>query len=226
MRSGRLVGWCREVLGLTGVAGGPGRALRRRGLVRLRGPAAVPAGAPLLSLSLGAGVSLATGGAGAAAAAAASGVGGVTIYASIDEPAGITAGPDGTLWFTNEGNNTIGRITTAVTPEIARFTPGLGRGRDHGDRHRPEPVGRHRGRVRPDCGRHRVRHRHPDRHRGSLRRRHPPNAAAGRITVSTPAGTATSPASFTVTAPAPANPARRSLIISCWTAWPRLPGSL
>ena len=28
-------------------------------------------------------------------------------------PAGITAGPDGALWFTNFGNNSVGRITTA-----------------------------------------------------------------------------------------------------------------
>ena len=31
----------------------------------------------------------------------------------IDDPDGITAGPDGALWFTNDGNNSIGRITTA-----------------------------------------------------------------------------------------------------------------
>src|ERR1017187_5657992 len=31
---------------------------------------------------------------------------------SIDEPLGIAAGPDGALWFTNQANNSIGRITT------------------------------------------------------------------------------------------------------------------
>jgi hypothetical protein len=31
----------------------------------------------------------------------------------ISGPEGITAGPDGALWFTNAGNNTIGRITTS-----------------------------------------------------------------------------------------------------------------
>ena len=38
----------------------------------------------------------------------------VTNYAgpAIDNPQGITAGPDGALWFTNEANNSIGRITT------------------------------------------------------------------------------------------------------------------
>ncbi len=34
---------------------------------------------------------------------------------SIDEPDGITAGPDGALWFTNSGNDSIGRITTGGT---------------------------------------------------------------------------------------------------------------
>ena len=32
---------------------------------------------------------------------------------SIDVPDGITSGPDGALWFTNEGNNSVGRITTS-----------------------------------------------------------------------------------------------------------------
>ena len=32
---------------------------------------------------------------------------------SISGPSGIAAGPDGALWFTNYGNNSIGRITTA-----------------------------------------------------------------------------------------------------------------
>ena len=31
----------------------------------------------------------------------------------ISGPAGIAAGPDGALWFTNYSNNSIGRITTA-----------------------------------------------------------------------------------------------------------------
>ena len=34
-------------------------------------------------------------------------------YLGNDAPYGITAGPDGALWFTNAGNNSIGRITTA-----------------------------------------------------------------------------------------------------------------
>ena len=121
MRFGRLVWWRREVLGLAG--GGPGRGLRRRGLARrLRGPVAVLAGVPLLSVSLVAGVSLEAGGAGVAEAASASGAGRVTIYAGLSAPAGITAGPDGNLWFTNNGNNTIGRITTTGTVTIYHRT--------------------------------------------------------------------------------------------------------
>jgi hypothetical protein len=57
MGSGR-VWWRREALGLAGRVSGP--ALRRRSLLRpLRGPVAVLAGVPLLSLGLVAGVSLA-----------------------------------------------------------------------------------------------------------------------------------------------------------------------
>jgi streptogramin lyase len=39
---------------------------------------------------------------------------------------GITAGPDGALWFANLFNESIGRITTAVTPEISGFAPASG----------------------------------------------------------------------------------------------------
>jgi hypothetical protein len=39
-------------------------------------------------------------------------------------PSGLTAGPDGALWFT--GNNLIGRISTTVTPHISSFTPASG----------------------------------------------------------------------------------------------------
>jgi len=58
--------------------------------------------------------------------------------AGIAAPAGITVGPDSALWFTNTGNNSIGRITTAgVVANFLRF------------RHR-EPE-RDRGRARR-CG--------------------------------------------------------------------------
>src|SRR5690349_15735897 len=38
----------------------------------------------------------------------------------INRPQGITAGPDGALWFTNQGNNSIGRITTGGN--VTKFT--------------------------------------------------------------------------------------------------------
>jgi virginiamycin B lyase len=49
-----------------------------------------------------------------------SSTGKVTVYtnAGIDQPAGITVGPDGALWFTNYAGNSIGRITTAGTVTI------------------------------------------------------------------------------------------------------------
>ncbi len=42
----------------------------------------------------------------------------------IDDPDGITAGPDGALWFTNLRNNSIGRISTAGV--VTNYTgPGI-----------------------------------------------------------------------------------------------------
>ena len=45
---------------------------------------------------------------------------------TIDGPIWIAAGSDGALWFSNQTNSSIGRITTSVTPEIKSFTPGSG----------------------------------------------------------------------------------------------------
>ena len=42
------------------------------------------------------------------------------------KPEGIAAGPDGALWFTNYGNNSIGRITTKATPHISGHSPRSG----------------------------------------------------------------------------------------------------
>ncbi|HEV3289243.1 MAG TPA: IPT/TIG domain-containing protein, partial [Streptosporangiaceae bacterium] len=55
----------------------------------------------------------------------------ITAYMSptISYPLSIAAGPDGALWFTNfsDTNGTsIGRITTTVTPGISSFTPASG----------------------------------------------------------------------------------------------------
>ena len=44
---------------------------------------------------------------------AAAAVGQITTYPGISAPFGITAGPDGALWFTNRNNSSIGRITTS-----------------------------------------------------------------------------------------------------------------
>ena len=96
--------WRRQVsVNPATVVGGPEPTMRRRLLHRLAGPIAVLVGVPVLTLSLAAGV------------AHASGAGKVTHFtgSAINEPQGIAAGPDGALWFTNAGNNTIGRITAA-----------------------------------------------------------------------------------------------------------------
>jgi virginiamycin B lyase len=51
-------------------------------------------------------------------------VGTAGIGSSIDDPDAITIGPDGALWFTSTGNNTIGRIT--ATRRAASYTgPGI-----------------------------------------------------------------------------------------------------
>ncbi|MHB8463364.1 MAG: virginiamycin B lyase family protein [Acidimicrobiales bacterium] len=39
----------------------------------------------------------------------------ITMFSGASHPVGIAAGADGALWFTNSGNNTIGRITTSGT---------------------------------------------------------------------------------------------------------------
>ena len=53
----------------------------------------------------------------------------VTRY-GISQPTGIALGPDGTLWFTNKGNNSIGRIDPS-TRTVTNYT---GTGIDHPDR--------------------------------------------------------------------------------------------
>jgi streptogramin lyase len=103
---------------LTWITSGAGRIARRLRFDRrwLRA-CAVMAGLALLSSSLPASaqpVGL------AADVANASGAGTVRIYQGIGSPEGITAGPDGALWFTNYGNNSIERITT--TGKITIYT--------------------------------------------------------------------------------------------------------
>jgi hypothetical protein len=52
----------------------------------------------------------------------------MTWYKILDyhEPHAITAAPDGALWFTITYGNMIGRITTAVTPQITDRSPESG----------------------------------------------------------------------------------------------------
>ena len=47
------------------------------------------------------------------------------------QPAGITAGPDGNLWFTEENGNRIGRITPGGGDHGVRSSRGNSAGRDH-----------------------------------------------------------------------------------------------
>src|SRR4051812_21153438 len=52
------------------------------------------------------------GGLGAASATAATPVPGrVSLYTAINNPRGIVKGPDGALWYTNFGTNSIGRLS-------------------------------------------------------------------------------------------------------------------
>ena len=119
----------------------------------------------------------------------------------IDDPLGISAGPDGALWFTNYGNNSIGRITTtgvvtnftgAGIDEPAASPPGLtgpcgsptrqqlhrpdhhGRGghQQHRRRHRRSRRDRRRARRGPVVHQQRQQLDRPDHHRRGGHRLH------------------------------------------------------
>ena len=112
---------------------------------------------------------------------------------SIDFPIGIAAGPDGALWFTNEGTDAIDRITTTVTPKITKFGPASG------------PAGitvtitglnlSGATAVSFDGTPAPVASDSPTQIQTVV----PSGARTGHVTVTTPAGTATSTATFTVT---------------------------
>jgi virginiamycin B lyase len=135
-----------------------GRLAWWRRAPRLSGAVAVLVGVPLLTLGLAAGAaSAAASGAGSVTiypgigdpvsitagpdgalwfADSNSSIGRITTTGTvrlfhgpgIDEPEGIAAGADGALWFSNLEGNSIGRITTAVTPAISGFTPATAAG--------------------------------------------------------------------------------------------------
>src|ERR1039458_7774436 len=110
--AGGVVMWLCMKAGRTKVGAGADTTIRHRPLIRrVAVLTAVLMGVPVLTLGLTSG------------SAAASGAGHVRIYADIGGPAGIVAGPDGALWFTNNGNNSIGRITT--TGKVNNYT-GMG----------------------------------------------------------------------------------------------------
>jgi streptogramin lyase len=105
----------------------------------------------------------------------------------------ITAGPDGALWFTSQTGSEIGRITTAVTPAISGFTPSSGAagtavtitGQNLSGATKVAFGGTPATIVSDTAN--------------QVVADVPSGAATGRITVTTPVGTATSSASFTVT---------------------------
>ena len=122
----------------------------------------------------------------------------VTHYtrARIAGPSAITAGPDGALWFTNFGDTNghwIGRITTTVTPGISGFTPASGKagttvtiaGQNLSGATKVA-FNQTKASIVSDTA-------------TKIVTKVPAGATTGRISVTTPAGTATSSATFTVT---------------------------
>jgi hypothetical protein len=122
----------------------------------------------------------------------------ITSYTSahVGGPEGITAGPDGALWFTNLGDlngTSIGRITTTVTPAVGHFTPASGApgttvtipGQNLSGATKVAFNGTTATIVSDTAA--------------EIVTKVPAGATTGHISVTTPAGTATSSATFTVT---------------------------
>jgi streptogramin lyase len=114
-------------------------------------------------------------------------------YEHVDlvDPEQITPGPDGALWFSAQG--AIGQITTSVTPVISGFTPASGAAGTTvtitGQNLSGATAVTFDGTattIVSDTG-------------TQIVTAVPAGAATGQITVTTPVGTATSLASFTVT---------------------------
>ena len=97
------------------------------------------------------------------------------------------------MWFPNAGNNTVGRITTNVTPNISHLTPTSGTpgttviipGRNLSDATAVAFNGTQSTIVSENAQ--------------QIVTTVPTGATTGPVTVSTPAGTATSTGTFTVT---------------------------
>jgi streptogramin lyase len=108
-------------------------------------------------------------------------------------PEGITAGPDGALWFANVTISAIGRITTTVTPGIGSFSPSSGpagttvtiTGQNLSGATKVAFNGTPAA-ITSDTA-------------TQIVTDVPAGATTGHISVTTPAGTATSKATFTVT---------------------------
>jgi virginiamycin B lyase len=118
----------------------------------------------------------------------------VSSYAAIGTnpwPSQITTGPDGAMWFTQQ-NNVVGRMDTAVTPDITSFTPATAAvgtkvtitGVNLGHASRVAFSGTTAAIVSNSSTKIVV--------------RVPVGAVTGPITVTTPIGTATSPGTFAV----------------------------
>ena len=108
------------------------------------------------------------------------------------EPYHIAAGSDGAMWFAHANSSGIGRITTAVTPAITCLMPASGAAGDQ-----VTITGQNLS------GAARVAFNGTDAaivsgSATSITARVPAGASTGPITVTTPAGTATSTSAFTV----------------------------
>jgi virginiamycin B lyase len=105
----------------------------------------------------------------------------------------IAAGPDGAMWFTNPATNTIGRITTSVTPEIYGKNPSRG-----GPGTQVTITGRNLAHA-TQVSFHGVPATIVSDAATYVVAIVPPGAKTGRITVTTPAGTAAKNGWFVVT---------------------------
>jgi streptogramin lyase len=111
---------------------------------------------------------------------------------TINQPIWIAAGSDGALWFSNNGTTSVGRITTAVTPDVKSFTPSSGAvgqkvtvtGKNL-DGATAAAVNGTNAKIVSDSA-------------TQIVIKLKAGSATGPITVTTPAGTATSATSFTV----------------------------